>query len=498
MRVRHASRPSRALSGVAFSVGLGSMSIAGNVILLPIIVFSVGADEYGIWLFALALILYLSYLDFGTGTALAHFLARGRGEAEIADHGRLVPTSFGIAALAFVAGSLPLIAASLAFARTHDGEATIFIPALIAFASVATKPALSILQGVGDYVLDRQLHMVALVLRIAGTVVVCVWWPSLFAVAMVEALAMLLPSVLALPFALARVRATSPPHAGPGFRAASAMLLSYGARSMSVALVGASLLQGGTLIVGLMGSSAAVTYWNAAFRIYTAARQANAWIVAPFLPALTRLFVQHRDQAMRMTEVITLTSVVATGLAAGVVIPFSPQLVPLWLGPDVPAIEIAATTSILLAGLVLNCLHGPLTLLGDATGRPGVFFLPQLIWLVAFLASSYPLYQVLGVAGVALALSAPLPVIEWLYLSIGQQRLKLSKRRWSKAVLAPAARTVAPAGALAGATWLSLQGSDAQAVATAGVFLAASISLLVLFRRYLSFAELRRALRAEL
>ena len=484
------------MTGVVSSVALGVTSIGANVLLLPIVVLSVGAAEYGVWLFLVSLITYGAYADLGTGTALSHFLANERGGLSPQSSRRWVPAASTISCLAFIAAALAFVPLSALFIQGSSADPALLIPVAIGLTSVLFKPASAILQGAGHYVLDRNLGLVAVVLRAGGTLTVCLVWPTIFAVALVEAIAIALPGLLAVPFAIRALRKRART-AKESMRERAGDLLSYGVRSLSVSLLGVTILQGGTIFLGIFGNPTAVTWWNASFRIYTACRQASTWVIAPFLPALTRLMATDATQAMKVVKAVTIAAVTATGVVVGATVPIAQELATVWLGPEAPVELISGVLCVLLIGLTLNTFHVPMTLAGDAVGRPGVFFGPQLAWLFGYAALAYPFYAAWGIVGLALALSAPLPVVELLYVLRASQALGIRARDWWADVVRPSIILFSPAIAVTSLIELTL-GTRVSDLMLSGLFCLSLFLTAWLRKHAIPFDDLKVALRAEL
>lgn len=215
-------------------------------------------------------------------------------------------------------------------------------------------------------------------------------------------------------------------------------MFSYSMGSFTVSMVGAAVLQLGTLIIGVLGTPSQVTYFNAAFRIYASVRQVIGWLTDPFRSVLSRLYVNDHAKAKTVLYDLLFVSFITSTLGCLLLLITLPSVLKIWLGDSVPLGEVALTSSALLTGLILNALHIPLIPASDAAGRPGAFLPHQIWWLASYGALSYLLFPQFGIAGVAFAMTAPLPFIEFAYLTRSRTTVDLNFKEWNRRVIQPA------------------------------------------------------------
>jgi O-antigen/teichoic acid export membrane protein len=220
------------------------------------------------------------------------------------------------------------------------------------------------------------------------------------------------------------------------------IMLKFSYKSFGVSLIGALTLQSGMVIIGLVGSSAEVAFYNAAYRIYSSVRQLLSWTVDPFRPALSRLFARNREEALPVLTSVMLVSFGAGAVACCCLIFAVPDLLTLWLGDTVPGASVSLAAQVLLCGLLINMIHIPLGPATDAAGKPGALFWGQLCWLILTLSLSIPLAASFGIVGAAIGLSAPLMIVEPLMLILAMRALEYRKVEWLKLVGAPVAAII--------------------------------------------------------
>ncbi|UTT48038.1 hypothetical protein [Rhodococcus gordoniae] len=311
--------------------------------------------------------------------------------------------------------------------------------------AVVIKPFESVLISAGYISYQRRSQVAGALLRVIGTVLACVTFGNVVAVAAAEVAAMLLPpaisACLVLKFRIASVKWSLVNVST--FRT----LFNYSLKSFVTGMVGALVMQAGAIIAAIVGSPADVTYFTAAFRVYNSIRQIISWLTEPFRSMMSRLWridpVSARSTLLLFLFVsysVTITGCISIALA-------SVDIVSVWLGEDVPIGAVSLTISILVMGLVLNVAHIPFIPALDGAGRPGIYFPLQVLWLAAYLAAAIPLGNQFGIVGIAVGLSAPLVLLEPLYLWRALSALDLTFERWTWQALVPTA-TVVAAGAL--------------------------------------------------
>lgn len=461
-------KPSRALGGIVSSASAGVLSLVSNLILLPIILKAVGADKYGVWLVVIAMVGMFYFSDFGMGSALSHFSARYRGGSGKESTGTLLATAIiWNAVMALILGPAVLIGLSfylsglpeMVLNRAEEMSILWIVGFLIL--GLLTKPFSSALVGSGQLVRERQNQAIGVFGKIALTIVACVFFQSLVAIAIAEAVALVLPSLLSAGTLLVRMKIW------PAWRQArpgtARQMLGFSLRSFSVSSVGMATMQTGTIALGILGTPSDVTVYNAGFRIFTSIRQMLTWMNDPLRPALSRLFASDPTSG----RTLALTSLAATGLfggigavALGLILPI---IVPAWLGAALPTGQVVLVGQLLLAGVLLNLLHMPLAAATDSAGRPGVLFPGQVVWLVAHVVTCAPLIHSFGPAGAAISLVVPLILVEPIMLLLGLPALGIKLPAWLRHVLLPMTTVIGLSGLLTFGLSAGLSAFGAQA-----------------------------------
>ena len=234
-----------------------------------------------------------------------HFLAKHRDDTLIAQR-RLFGTGLICMSLAGLA-ALPLygaVAWVIIDARrrgaglTHSEGYMLLLLGGLLIACLGLRAFSSALQGHGLWVFQRETQLAGAGVRIVGTLVACFAVRSIIAVAVAETAAALVPMLLCAVKAYAIGLARKPWRSFD--KATARVMLRYSTRAFVLGAMALILLQADSLIVGLVASAAAVTFYGAAFRIYITVVQALWWMTDPLMPALSRLYGASRPLAADM------------------------------------------------------------------------------------------------------------------------------------------------------------------------------------------------------
>jgi O-antigen/teichoic acid export membrane protein len=484
----------------------GFSTLLAGILLLPIIISTVGSGPYGVWIVMSVIATYLNYSDLGVGTAIVHFGSRTRGgdtSRSLSDYlsaGLLWNTLAVLIVMPiyFVVASPYSTGNAAKVGIDHEQAVSLVVLGAIMTLTLLLKPFGSALTGAGLLPLDRRNQVWGAGLRVVGTLIACFGFHNVVFVAAAEVAGALLPPLLSMIMTfthrVARLRWNRSSFGTLKF------MLSYSARSFMMNATGALLLQAGTFIVAIVATPSSVTYFSAAFRIYSSVRQLMGWVTDPFRPALSRLFVNRKDEAVELVYSILFSSLCTAGAGCLFLTLASDDVIRIWLGSSVPVAEVSTTVAILLIGLMLNAIHIPMIPSGDASGHPGAFFLIQCIWLGAFVGLGLWFGSMWGIVGVALGLSLPLIVIEPLYLLKARSVLDLRLSKWARTVAGPTLMIIGP-GFAAAVGWMviaALLGFSLLSVWTALAFLIGLVIAVAIFRHHLPFGRFRAALAVEL
>lgn len=409
------------LGSVASSGTLGAATMIAGILLLPFIIIQFGAATYGVWLMLAALMTFLFQADLGMGAAVVRFsaISRHAGRERLASVlSTAVLWNFAVSIVAavifFAVATISLEASDTEGILRESEGASLVVIGTATLLFLALRPFGNILQGLGDWTLERGLQLIGVSFRIVGTLTVGLTTMNIVHLAIVEAISIVIPSVLAAVV----VKAKKSSHFG--LRAVSRRALreqlSYSGRAFAVNAVGSAVLQSGNVIVGLAVGPAAVTYWNAIFRVYAVLRQCVQWIIDPFMPRLSVMFASSDSQGTQLYFGLTTLATSAVAIVLPGLLLATDPLLSLWLGGSAPVNELILPLQILLLSMLFNAIHLPAITALNASGHPGVFLPLHLIWLVLTVSLGCIMAPGLGVLGMALALVVPIVALEPLYV----------------------------------------------------------------------------------
>ncbi|TQJ33599.1 lipopolysaccharide biosynthesis protein [Arthrobacter sp. SLBN-122] len=485
--------------GISFSALAGVASLVAGVVLLPLVLSTVGPAAYGTWLFLLAVASFLFFLDLGVGTAIVHFLSRSRSGDETTDPDRVTSTGHAWAAVSclLALGVFVVVAINYAYEARQSVGGTEFSVMIIAgigiLATMAVRPMSSVLFGSGFLHIERTYQVAGVLVRVVGTLAACWLSGGIIGVVLAEAVALMVPPIMAT----VKVRQLQLVHLHWNKVSTTELkrMMAYSLGAFSVSMVGASILQFGTVIIGVIGNANQVAYFNAAFRIYASVRQVIGWLTDPFRSVLSRLYVKDSIKANVVLYDLLFVAFAASAIGCLFLLVTLPVVLRIWLAGSVPTTEVATAASALLAGLILNALHIPLIPASDAAGSPGAFLPHQVLWLVSYAGLSLLLFPILGITGVAIAMTMPLPILEFAYLLTAGRTVNLDYKRWFTQV----ARPVLPVLVLGliAALFTATFSQPASIVVAGLFFVGSSILFLFLTRVSWSYSSVLGSLRTE-
>jgi O-antigen/teichoic acid export membrane protein len=495
----------RTLHGIAYGVVVGALSLLSGILLLPIVANQVGPGAYGVWLFLISITTYVGYGDLGVTSAIIHFGARSRGGDGTYTLSALLSAGL-VWSMASMVVVLPLyLWLAFAYTEAHLGDlgdsgtsqiALVALGATIAFMAVV-RPFFGALVSAGLMVWTQRIAFLALIFRVAGTLAAVYLFGTITAVAIVETVATVMPGIVVMVLVLKRVASV---RFTRGMWPTLKLMLAYSTKSLTMGLSESVVLQGGTLIVGVVLGPSSVTHFNLAYRVYNGVRQLVDWILEPFRSTLSRIAVGSRGAHRRMIETLSFATMTAIVAVTIVWLLGSRFLVERWVGEYMPAAEIAAVAAFLLAGMTIETLHSPWVMAADTIGKPGAFLLPQILWACLSVPLGLYLAGRWGIVGVAIGMASPLLVLEPLYLRIARQAAGMHLHMWWRRSLAPVVVATALPVAAAMMTWVAASAAAPSLAAwlPTVVFVVSWFLSVYLVRRLLPLDDVMSALRSRM
>ncbi|MDT2007291.1 hypothetical protein FXW78_27265 [Rhodococcus opacus] len=195
---------SKAGGGILSSTTAGISLMAAGLLLIPLNIRTVGAESYGVWIAMSVMATYLYYSDLGIGTAIIHFGSRSRSGLSGLTLTRLL--SSGVAWNAAISVILiPMYVFGVGYFMdskfieaqiSNSDQTSLKIAGVMLLSAIIIKPFESALIGAGYMNYERRNQVAGAIIRIAGTVVACFVFGTVVAIAIAEALALVVPPIL--------------------------------------------------------------------------------------------------------------------------------------------------------------------------------------------------------------------------------------------------------------------------------------------------------------
>ncbi len=464
----------RALSGTAWNGLNRFVTVAVSFVLTPLIVSTVGATDYGLYVVAGAIVGYGSLLDLGVGGALTKHVAEHAARDEWERLASIVAASVRLAiALGAIVTLLGLVAAValplvLAFppGQASTARALIALMGLGLGVAIGGTTVSAALRGLQRYALIGAIRIGGALLGAVATVAVLAagWGVVGLAVTSVPiTVAMQAAALLALGRAEPRLRF--------GIRGASredlGRVVRFGRPLVVLDVAGRLQSESDEIVIAAALPVASVTPFSLAAKVAALPRAVAEPFAQVLLPLASELGA--RDDAARLRT----TFLTGTRVTAAVVTPFAVTLSSLaqpflrrWVGdafvssaPLVAILVVAAGIDLLLwpAGFVLQGIarHARVAWISLASG-------------VANVVLSFALAIAIGLPGVALATLVATTGEALVLLPYAMRILGIGTARLVREALAPALLPAIPAGLVLVATETFWKPADYPELALAG------------------------------
>jgi O-antigen/teichoic acid export membrane protein len=346
------------------------------VITVPVLIYSIGTQRFGVLAIAWAVLGYFGLFDLGLGGATTKFLAEALAHGRIAEGRALFWTSLIFNATLGLIGAFVLAVLSpLLVGSVLNIPVEIQAEALGAFylvaCSVPLVTLLETLQGALEaqhrFGLLNVLQIPTSTLTQAAPLLVLPFTYNLSWIVGAMVLGRLLSVVV---FFVAAVRQLESPFGGPFFlRKRLGSLLSYGSWLSVTKAVDSLLIYADRFIIGSLSSMSAVAYYTVPYAAVTRLSVLPESLTRTMFP----IFSAETEPGRRTRLYSNATKYLALVLApcTATVIAFTPELLRLWVGEDF-AQNSTAVMQILAVGVFLNSLAMIPYILIQGLGRPDI------------------------------------------------------------------------------------------------------------------------------
>lgn len=420
-------------------------NVVGLFVLFPVVARSVPTAEYGVYLLT-ATLAGMFTLDLGMSGSTTRYVSAAWSTRDASSLKSTMATSYAFFGLASLAGAIGVVL-TLMFSWPGLGLNDDFAQAAIICAGSAvlqviigcfTTPHRLALIGVGRLDLANGVQLIQLVLRIGGTFAVILGgYTDVAVIALVDLAALAAGCALSwlvrrklYPETNTSLRAAR----WPQFREMFALTRDFLVINVAAILI----LQSGNVIVGLILGASAVAIYGAGQRVYQVARELTNSLTAALLPVATSNHLS--EEASANGRLYLQGTRYSNALIFGVLPPilfFMPTLVTAWLGESYSAAAIPAV--ILVASMFFNNQHLVAVPVLGGQGSLRTYSVLHFLWASSAVVLGVTLTSQLGVAGMAVAISAPIVLLEPFYIITATRRTGLRLSDFLlRAVLAPA------------------------------------------------------------
>jgi O-antigen/teichoic acid export membrane protein len=420
------------------------VGVAVSILLTPFLIHHLGADAYGVWALATTLTFgvgYLSFADLGLEQAAVRYIAEARSTGDTDRMNSIWASTFVLLSGIALVLTPPLVLLSGPLVDLFSVPASLHSEAHVAFAFVLAQLVFelpsrafsALFEGVQRYGL-WQLTRLTQGLLLAGLMVWAVLagggvgWLGIASFAG-TAIAFLLGVALAF-LLVPEVRVSR----GLVNRKTIRQLVGFGGQLLIFRILSSIYRPMDKTIIGIALSTAAVTTYDVAFKIYTSAALVQSLATSALVPVAA----YSREQPERLREMLlrgsnyTFAAAMPVATAAAV---FAVPLIHTWIGPEL--LDAVTPTRLLLIALVPEFLLvvGQTMLVGLGVVRPMIWIV--VLWTAINLTLSIVLVGPLEINGVIVATLTATMVNLMLMTRLILRELEVSLAEWVRDVVLP-------------------------------------------------------------
>jgi O-antigen/teichoic acid export membrane protein len=405
--------------------------MVATVAILPIITLSAGSAAFGLYSLTVSMGL-LFQQDLGMSSATVKFVAESRARGELARMRQVIASSEAFFAILSVVAATLLAVVFAATAPSLDVPNALVdqLPIMFAlgtasvFFALIFAPVRQTLTGLGSLNVVNTFLTLQAVGRVVLAAVAMALGLPVWVVNAIDLGALVLGGVGM--YIYQRVRfpdaSTSPLRAK---RSVFKEIFALSSQLLVLSLAGVIILQFGSFVAGVLLPLTAVAAYAAAQRLYTLVKEVTASLSSAVLPVVTTRHVE--GGAASNSGIYILGTKYANMLMLLVFVPvvaLAPQLIQVWSGSDLGGAGVAA--QILVLSLLANNNHLLAIPILTAQQKIRSYAVLHVIWAASAVGLSFVLAPIMGVAGIALAVCAPVVILEAIYVRVALRALELS------------------------------------------------------------------------
>lgn len=388
-----------------------AVTIVSGLLLTPIIVDSLGTEQYGIWAVIGSVMAFIGLLDFGIAPSVIRFAAEQRGRQSPAETSRLASTALALYAVIFLIAIAVTLALTWALPvvieisdRYVDAARVALLLVMLGFAiRFPLGLFTSLLAGQQRYDVLNFAGLLSTVVYVAIVAGVLLWRGGGVLTLAVVTLAV---TLLRLAWPLPWVRRELPSlRIRPALvtRAYARELLSFSGRNFMINMASKVVFSTDVIIVGIVLGSLAAGLYGIPAKLFALAFGVGMAVTTLLFPLLSELEGASEPERQRDYLLSGLRVSLAVVLLVSLPLAVLPDRFLLaWL-PEGDFGESVPVLAILMASLLFAHPGYMLTQFLVARGRHGAIALVRVVAVAINLVLSIVLAMVVGIWGVALA-----------------------------------------------------------------------------------------------
>lgn len=389
--------------------------LAAAFFLAPLVVRALGEERYGLWALVESVLAYFTLLDLGIAAFLVRSVARHHVRGEFEQLNRVCSCGLAVfvvvSALAVLAGLGALPWSLPHFADKLGGAGLAWAFAGMLLLNVALSLPLSlfpaVLDGLQRYDAKSAVRVGFLLVRVAGTLAVVSWWPSLVGVAVVQTVCVLgeNAALAGLTFRYLPQLRLSPRLVD---RATLRQVRGYSGDAFLLLVAGRISFQTDALVIGAFYPAAFITWFALASRPVEFAKSLLRQVTTTLTPAVSGL--EAKGDLAAVARVFLGASRVVLYLVLPVHLGlwfYGREFLSLWMQRPAFGEHCYPSLAILAAGLSLVVLQSVGSRILYGLGRLRLFARMALAAAALNLALSLGLVGWFGIEGVAVGTAVP-------------------------------------------------------------------------------------------
>ena len=432
-------------------LGIGATLLSG-LIVTPLVLKSVGAANYGIWMLVFAFAESAWMFDLGLRSATSHFLARATATGDDAEINRILSTSLvffvslGVCVLA-VGWIASLIPGGI-FRIPADQQVQFRTVLAIVLTGWAVSAALAVfdacLEGLGRFDVTSRITVTTVLVRSAVTLYAVRAGVSIEVFALITAVSQVAASCAG---AVAVRRIVPTLRLGPAWvnRQTFRQLVGYGGLALAASMASRAFVSGAPLIIGLSHAPAEVAAFAVPMRMVQLLLEPIFRIGVAVRYRVTALATASAADGRAIVALVTRANrygLLLILVAACALLPFATHVLRAWATPEL-AVRSTAALQLLLVGAIAGQgaqFSSGLALFG--LGRHRAYALTMVAGSVVALGAMLLVVPDAGATGAAAVVAVTMAVVQGLMPSVYFARalstnwLGFVRAIWDRPVLA--------------------------------------------------------------